>query len=312
MIVSSAIINGTVNKTGAGVLALTSNGNTFTGGTNVNAGTLLVNGVLPAEQSRHQFGCRRCDARRLRLDPRRRVGGSRCDYCPRTERHAYRGRQRPQSGRRRTYAVFVTGTTPGSGYGQTSLTTAGSVATTGSTLQIVDPTNFTPASGSVLTIIKNGPNQAISGTFAGLPEGATVAIGATNATISYVGNGVHDVTLTVVGVPPTVSTSPGTLSYMENSGPVVLDGGLTVMAGTSGMFSGGTVSITGNPDSAHDVLALPTNAFGISGLYNSATGVLTLSGFASVANYQTALDSITYSNSNLDPGPAPIVPSALC
>jgi hypothetical protein len=42
---------------------------------------------------------------------------------------------------------------------------------------------------------------------------------------------------------------------------------------------------------------------GISGFYNIATGVLTLSGTASVANYQSALDSITYSFSPANGNP---------
>ena len=46
-----------------------------------------------------------------------------------------------------------------------------------------------------------------------------------------------------------------------------------------------------------------TNQSGITGSYDSATGTLTLTGTASLANYQTALDSITYSFSpaNGDP-----------
>jgi len=42
-----------------------------------------------------------------------------------------------------------------------------------------------------------------------------------------------------------------------------------------------------------------TNQLGITGSYNSATGVLTLSGTTTVGNYQTALRSVTYSNNNL-------------
>ena len=43
------------------------------------------------------------------------------------------------------------------------------------------------------------------------------------------------------------------------------------------------------------------NQHGISGSYNAATGILTLSGPATLANYQAALDSITYSSSLADP-----------
>src|SRR5205823_2894894 len=52
-----------------------------------------------------------------------------------------------------------------------------------------------------------------------------------------------------------------------------------------------------------DVLGFSTQN-GISGSYNSATGVLTLSGTASLANYQTALRSVTYANSSENPSGA--------
>ncbi len=44
-----------------------------------------------------------------------------------------------------------------------------------------------------------------------------------------------------------------------------------------------------------------TDQNGISGSYNSGTGVLTLTGSASVANYQTALRSITFSSTSDNP-----------
>ncbi len=46
-----------------------------------------------------------------------------------------------------------------------------------------------------------------------------------------------------------------------------------------------------------DTLAF-TNQNGITGSWNSGTGVLTLNGSATVANYQTALRSITYFNTS--------------
>ena len=49
-----------------------------------------------------------------------------------------------------------------------------------------------------------------------------------------------------------------------------------------------------------DVLGF-ANQNGISGSYNAGTGVLTLSGMASVANYQAALRSVTYFNSSDNP-----------
>ena len=63
------------------------------------------------------------------------------------------------------------------------------------------------------------------------------------------------------------------------------------------------MSITGNFASGQDVLAF-TNQNGISGSYNATTGVLTLTGAATVAQYQAALESITYFNSSDNPSGA--------
>ena len=63
------------------------------------------------------------------------------------------------------------------------------------------------------------------------------------------------------------------------------------------------MSITAGFASGQDVLGF-TNQNGITGSYNAATGVLTLTGTATLANYQTALRSVTYSNSSDNPSTA--------
>ena len=78
---------------------------------------------------------------------------------------------------------------------------------------------------------------------------------------------------------------------------IVVDRGLTV-SGASVL--GGTVSITGGFASGQDVLSA-TNQSGITGSYNSATGVLTLSGTATAAQYQAFLRTVTYGNTQNSP-----------
>lgn len=58
-----------------------------------------------------------------------------------------------------------------------------------------------------------------------------------------------------------------------------------------------TVEITGGFVSGEDVLAF-SNANGITGSWSGATGVLTLTGTATIAQYKAALESITYDNTN--------------
>ncbi|QVL33844.1 DUF4214 domain-containing protein [Telmatocola sphagniphila] len=65
-------------------------------------------------------------------------------------------------------------------------------------------------------------------------------------------------------------------------------------------LSGATISFPGVYFSDEDQLIF-TNQNGITGNFDSATGVLSLSGTASIADYQTALQSIEYYNSRVNP-----------
>ncbi len=65
-------------------------------------------------------------------------------------------------------------------------------------------------------------------------------------------------------------------------------------------MSSATVQITGNFASGQDILGF-ADQNGISGSFNAATGVLTLIGSSSVANYKAALDSVTYFNNSDNP-----------
>jgi VCBS repeat-containing protein len=96
-----------------------------------------------------------------------------------------------------------------------------------------------------------------------------------------------------------VVTAGNSIGYTENGSPAVIDGSITVSDADSANLSGATVAISAGR-TAGDLLGFtPQN--GISGSYDTATGVLTLSGSSSVANYQAALRSITYSSSSDTP-----------
>ncbi len=99
---------------------------------------------------------------------------------------------------------------------------------------------------------------------------------------------------------PIVTTTAANLSYTENAGAVAIDPGLTVTDVDDTNLEGATVAITSGFDAAQDTLAF-TNQNGITGNYNNLTGVLTLTGTSSVANYQTALRSVTYQNGSDNP-----------
>nr|MDQ5807966.1 Ig-like domain-containing protein [Actinomycetota bacterium] len=110
---------------------------------------------------------------------------------------------------------------------------------------------------------------------------------------------------------PTGEPSEGGLSYTENDGPIPADGGFVVGDPDSANLSGATVKFVplvsqpvdenGEPlgppivtetfAPAEDELAF-TDQNGITGEYDDTTGLMTLSGTASVADYETALRAV--------------------
>jgi hypothetical protein len=119
----------------------------------------------------------------------------------------------------------------------------------------------------------------------------------------YVSNGLWETSVAQVQIHavPTV-TAGATATFTGGGAAVALDGGLTISDPDSGgNLTSATVSV-GTGFLAGDTLNF-TNQNGISGSYDAVHGVLTLTGTSSVANYQTALDSITYnfSPANDDP-----------
>ena len=95
---------------------------------------------------------------------------------------------------------------------------------------------------------------------------------------------------------PVVTPTGSALAYTENGTPV-LDSGITVTDADSANLASATVTMTTNYVNGQDVLAF-VNQNGITGTWTAGTGVLSLTGSSSVANYQTALRSITYNNNS--------------
>jgi hypothetical protein len=122
---------------------------------------------------------------------------------------------------------------------------------------------------------------------------------------------------------PVGETSEGAVVYTENDGPVPVDGAFTAIDTDSPDLSGATIRFTPSQASEEEELettgpGAQTNGFvpaedelafadqnGITGAYDDTTGVLTLSGIASVADYEAAIRSVTYENASEDPSDAP-------
>jgi hypothetical protein len=95
------------------------------------------------------------------------------------------------------------------------------------------------------------------------------------------------------------------LSYTQGNAPVPITSSLTVSDVDDLNLSGATVAITGGTYVAGQDLLSFTNQNGITGNFNASTGVMSLSGTSSVANYQAALRSVAYSNTSSSPNISP-------
>jgi hypothetical protein len=90
-----------------------------------------------------------------------------------------------------TLAARLAGTTPGSGYDQLHVIGAVNLGDAA----FIPTLAFMPTASGLFTIIDNDGTDPVTGTFNGLPEGATVNVGGFTGKISYLGGSGNDVTL---------------------------------------------------------------------------------------------------------------------
>uniref|UniRef100_UPI001602DCE6 hypothetical protein n=1 Tax=Stieleria mannarensis TaxID=2755585 RepID=UPI001602DCE6 len=103
--------------------------------------------------------------------------------------------------------------------------------------------------------------------------------------------------------PAEASIEGTTLAYTENDGAVAITSTLALSDSDDTNLESAVVQITGNYASGQDVLTF-VDQNGISGVWNAGSGTLTLTGTATVAQYQAALRSITYTNTSDNPSTA--------
>ena len=102
------------------------------------------------------------------------------------------------------------------------------------------------------------------------------------------------VTVSTTNIPPALTGIPSTpLSYARGAAPALVASSAYIIDPDSINLASVTIQIASNYQTGLDVLAA-TNVTGISQAFNATTGTLTLSGIASLANYQTALQSVTF------------------
>ncbi len=94
-----------------------------------------------------------------------------------------------------TTNIEVNGTTVGTQYDQLNVTGTVNISTSA---ELNVTLGFTPTVGNSFTIINNDGGDAVTGSFAGLPEGTVFYVLSTAFSISYAGGTGNDVVLTVV------------------------------------------------------------------------------------------------------------------
>ena len=193
-----------------------------------------------------------------------------------------------------TVLNFATSISAGPGESQTLTFNISPTGSTG-TLTFSTPPAINSTTGTLTYTATNGTNGTASFSVTLSDNGSNVP---PNSNTS--GAQAFTITVNAPNASPVVTTTVGNLAYTENAGAVAIDPGLTVTDSDNTDLTGATVAITAGFVSAQDTLAF-TNQLGITGSYNSGTGVLTLTGTTTVANYQTALRSVTYQNGSDDP-----------
>lgn len=159
------------------------------------------------------------------------------------------------------------------------------------------------AAGAAALLLENNPAL----TPAQIKSAFTSTAANSGSPNNNVGYGLINVLAAINSTPPPsppvlANMEPSVLGYTASQAATVITSSLTVTDSDSASLTGATVAIASGFINGQDVLAMSPNPQGaISASYNPSSGVLTLTGPASVSAYQGALRSITYFNSNPSP-----------
>jgi autotransporter-associated beta strand protein len=205
---------GAFNKRGTALMQLTGD-NTYTGTTTISAGTLQIDGSQLLSLVSVGNGRLQGSGTVGEID----MSTSSAVVAPGASPGIFTsGNITPVGGNsaRGSLEIELNGSTPGTGYDQ--LNVQGSV-TLNSRISLNASLNFASWLSNSFTIISNDGTDPVVGTFNGLAEGATLAIGSEQFRISYTGGDGNDVVLTqITGLPlPTLSVErvpPGSVRLL--------------------------------------------------------------------------------------------------
>jgi fibronectin-binding autotransporter adhesin len=189
---------GGFTQTGSGTTILSS-ANTYKGATNVSAGTLLINGNQSSATGAVTV------ASGATLGGTGTIGGAITIQNGGTLNPGLVGATGILNTANvtfisgSTFSVAVNGSTAGTDYDQLKVT--GTVTLGNATLSTSGSIATGPGATQIVLIDNDGSSDAVSGTFNGLAEGATVTINGISFRISYVGGDGNDVTLNHLAQP---------------------------------------------------------------------------------------------------------------
>ena len=276
-LIMQGIISGSagLTKSGAGILHLTAN-NTYTGQTGINAGTVLVDGTQGSGPVNVASGATlggigtvsSISSTGGTVSPGDSAAGILTDSGAAT--FAAQGTTNS------VFSVVIDGSTAGTGPNHYSqLQVDGTISLSAANLNVTLGPDFTPSVGSTYTIIDNTANTPVSGTFTGLPQGATLTVSGTTFEVIYNGgSNAESVVLQEVNTTTTtLSASPTSATFGQS---VALTANVTgssntgTPTGVAEFFQGtallGTVTLA-NGSATLNTTALPIGTNSVTAMY---------------------------------------------
>lgn len=176
------------------------------------------------------------------------------------------------------------------------------IAVTGGTLAQADGSVIGLGSGGSLLTLAGGSVDLRFTPAANRDAAGSLDYVVVDASNSGINSSASTATVPIVPVndAPGLVLSGGSAAFVENGAPVIVDGGADINDIDNANMAGATLQITGNYVNGEDLLSF-TDQLGITGAWTAGTGTLTLSGASSIADYETAVRSVAYSNVSDNP-----------
>lgn len=190
-----------------------------------------------------------------------------------------------------TFAVELNGTNAGVDYDQ--LGVRGTITLASAALSLSVSNGFNPPIGTTFLILTNDAADAISGTFAGLPQGGRLTNNLIVFAISYTGGDGNDLMLTVTNAvtPPATRVWSGAGGDGRWSNPVNWTGGSAPLPGDLLVFTGGggTTSNDFAGGTTFGSVAITDGAWTFLGAAFTTTGGLTVSNASGPVAFSNAI-----------------------